>query len=150
MSQKPFIFHIYSLIIFALLLKNCVNSLLDEYYQKLFLGITISYTYQLIPSLTYIKKNIFSRFFLFGLLHIGPLNAFFSKKYSSLTFVIGNFACHATYHSKHLKEYISKIYSFIGEKPFNFNIQSVIIFPNVLKIYLNSLSHECTIYQIYF
>ena len=81
MSQKPFIFHIYSLIIFALLLKNCVNSLLDEYYQKLFLGFTISYTYQLIPSLTYIKKNIFSRFFLFGLLHIyWPFKRFFLQK----------------------------------------------------------------------
>ena len=44
MGEKPSIFHIQSLIIFVLFPKKYVNSLLHEYYQKLFLGFRFFYT----------------------------------------------------------------------------------------------------------
>ena len=88
------------------------------------------------------KRMFFRGFFMFGSRDIAALDAFFPKKYSSLTFPICNFARHATYHCKAFEEQILNIYTFIGEKPFNFNIKSLIIFANVLKIYLNSFSHD--------
>ena len=88
------------------------------------------------------KITFFPGFFMIALRDTAASDGFFSKKYASVTFDIGNFARHATYHSKALEEQISNIYTFIGEKPFNFNIKILIIFGTVPKIYLNSLSHE--------
>ena len=49
---------------------------------------------------------------------------------------------HATYHWKALSKYISNIYTFMSQKPFNFDMKSLIIFVIFAKISLNSLSHD--------
>ena len=66
----------------------------------------------------------------------------YSKKYQYVTFVVVNFPHHATYRWKALDEQIPNIYTFIGQKPFNFNIKSLIIFGICPEIYPNAPSHD--------
>ena len=75
----------------------------------------------------YIKKNFFLTFFDVCFPRYCGARHFFSKK-QSVTFAIGNFPHHATYRLKALEVYISDMYNFMGQKPFNFNIKSLIIF----------------------
>ena len=63
MGQKPFVFYIYRLIIFPLLPKNYKNSLSYEYYQKLFVGITLFCLHHSIPFDIYVKKKLSPEFF---------------------------------------------------------------------------------------
>ena len=76
----------------------------------------------------------FSRYYCF--------RNFFSKKCLFVTFDIVNFAHQMTYHWKAFVEYISNIYIFMGEKCFNFNVKTLIIFGIWPKIHLNTLSHD--------
>ena len=58
MGQKPFVSKIYCLIIFALLPKKYKNSLSYEYYQKLFVAITLFCLHESIPFDIYVKKKL--------------------------------------------------------------------------------------------
>ena len=80
---------------------------------------------------------------MFGSRDSAASDAFFSKKYSPESFAIGNITRHVTYHWKALEEYISNIYTFMGQKGSIFHTMSLIIFAFLPKKYVNSLSDEC-------
>ena len=105
MGQKCFIFHTYSLIIFAVFPKKYLNSLLHEYYQKLFCRITI-FLHTPINSFLNIcqKKNFFQAFLIFHLWNIAVSDICFSKKYVLLIFAVINFGYHTMYFWKALEE----------------------------------------------
>ena len=76
--------------------------------------------------------------FPFFVTQILPFQTFFFEKVW-----ISNFSHHATYRWKALEEYISNIYTFMGQKGSIFHIMSLIIFAFLPKKYVNSLSDEC-------
>ena len=94
-------------------------------------------TYRSVP-----QKKPFFEFLRFLVPEILPFQTLFSKKYLYLTFAVVNLRHHATYCWKAPEEYISNIYTFMGQKPFIFHIQHPIRFPFLPKKYLNSLSHQ--------
>ena len=100
------------------------------------------YIHQSIPPKVYVKKTPFFQIFPFIVVQILPFQTFFSKKNLYLTFAAANFAHHVTYHWKALEEQIPNIFTFMGQKTFIFQINSVIIFTILPKKYLNSLSHQ--------
>ena len=142
MGENPFVSKIYCLIIFAFLPKKYKNSLSYEYYQKLFVAITLFCLHQSIPFDIYVKKNFLPRFFDFWFPRYCRFRRLFPKKYISLTFAVVNFGHHATCHWKALEEQISNMYTFMGENPFVSKIYCLIIFALLPKKYKNSLSYE--------
>ena len=59
-----------------------------------------------------------------------------------ITFDRAYFQHHSTYHSKALKKYFAKRYSFIVWKRFVFQLECLIIYPVFTKYYLNSFKYD--------
>ena len=138
MGEKLFNFNINSLAIFAIFPKIQGNALSHDNYQKLFIGISISYIYQSIPFSMQMKNNVFPCL----VPEIFLLQTFFFQKILICNFCSSQHCASCDIHQKALEEQISNIYTFMGEKRFNFDVNNFIIFAILPKIYLNALLHD--------
>ena len=126
MSQKRFLFHIYSLIILTSLMKKYLNSLLHEYnhidyfgkkhlnslsqesYQKFLFGLTC-FNIHIDFFLNVPQKTPFFKVIGVSLSRYCRFRQFLEENHSSVTSVIRNISYHAVHHWKALEEEISNI-----------------------------------------